>query len=110
MRGKAGLAQTGGPKKTEHRDEFKESILQKKQGMVAPSASTRITSASSKTPDQTVPEAIVKKQGLTKYESLPRNASAESYNACEITRNLRRQKISQLHQGRHRRSPAQREL
>ena len=77
MRGKAGLAQTGGPKKTEHKDEFKESILHKKQGMVAPSASTRITSASSKTPDQTIPEAIAKKIGLTRPESIVSNESTE---------------------------------
>ena len=77
MRGKAGLAQTGGPKKTERKDEFKESILQKKQGMVAPSASTRITSASSKTPDQTIPEAIAKKKGLTRSESILSNESTE---------------------------------
>ena len=77
MRGKAGLAQTGGPKKTERKDEFKESILQKKQGMVAPSASTRITSASSKIPDQTIPEAMAKKKGLTRSESLLSNGSTE---------------------------------
>ena len=77
MRGKAGLAQTGGPKKTERKDEFKESILQKKQGMVAPSASMRITSASSKTPDQTIPEAIAKKKGLTRSESLLSDSSTQ---------------------------------
>ena len=77
MRGKAGLARTGGPKKTERKDEFKESILQKKQGMIAPSASTRITSASSKIPDQTIPEAIAKKKGLTRSESLLSNGSTE---------------------------------
>ena len=48
MRGKAGLAMTGNPKKTERKDEFKESILKKKEGMVVPSASTRIPSASSR--------------------------------------------------------------
>ena len=68
MRGKAGLIQTGGPNKTERKDEFKESILQKKQKMVAPSASTRITSASSKIVGQTTPEAIVKRNGLTRSD------------------------------------------
>ena len=70
MRGKNGLAQSGGPKKTERKDEFKESILQKKQGMILPSASTRITSASSKTPDQSTPEAITKRKGLAKSDSV----------------------------------------
>ena len=80
MRGKAGLAQTGGPKKTERKDEFKESILQKKQKMVAPSASTRITSASSKIPDQTTPEAIAKRNALTKSESITSNGNAGNIN------------------------------
>jgi len=77
MRGKAGLAQTGGPKKTERKDEFKESILQKKQGMVVPSASTRITSASSNIQDQSLPEAIARRRGLTRSESAQNNGIAE---------------------------------
>ena len=68
MRGKAGLAMTGNPKRTERKDEFKESILKKKEGMVVPSASTRITSASSKHQEHNVPEAIARRQGLTKSE------------------------------------------
>ena len=77
LRGKAGLALTGGPKRSERKDEFKESILKKKEGMVVPSASTRITSASSKLQDPNVPEAIAKKQGLTRSESLLSNVSME---------------------------------
>ena len=65
-RGKAGLAITGNFKKTERKDEFKESILKKKEGMVVPSASTRITSASSKNPEYNVPEAIARRQGLSR--------------------------------------------
>ncbi len=77
MRGKAGLAQTGGPKKTERKDEFKESILQKKHGMVPPSASTRITSASSKIPDQSTPEAIAKRKVLGRSDSAQSIGSME---------------------------------
>lgn len=77
LRGKAGLALTGGPKRTERKDEFKESILKKKEKMVVPSASTRITSASSKLQDPNVPEAIAKRQGLTRSESLLSNVSTE---------------------------------
>lgn len=77
LRGKAGLALTGGPKRTERKDEFKESILKKKEGMVVPSASTRITSASSKVQNHNVPEAIAKKQGLTRSESLLSRVSME---------------------------------
>ena len=77
MRGKAGLTQTGGPKKTERKDEFKESILQKKQGMVVPSASTTIRSASSISQGQSIPEAIAKRKGLTRSESVQSNGSRE---------------------------------
>ena len=77
LRGKAGLALTGNPKRTERKDELKESILKKKEGMVAPSASTRITSASSKHQEHNVPEAIAKRQGLTRSERFPRNDSTE---------------------------------
>lgn len=70
LRGKSGLAVTGGPKKSEIRDEFKESILKKKQGMVAPSASTRIPSAVSKNAAAAVPEAIARRQGLGRTDSL----------------------------------------
>ena len=88
MRGKAGLAQTGGPKKTERKDEFKESILQKKQKMVAPSASTRITSASSKIPDQSTPEAIAKRNALTKSESITSNGNADNIDQITDPENL----------------------
>ena len=77
LRGKAGLALTGGPKRTERKDEFKESILKKKEGMAVPSASTRITSASSKLQEHNVPEAIAKKQGLTRSECNLSNVSLE---------------------------------
>ncbi|CAD6570913.1 MAG: hypothetical protein ASARMPRED_004070 [Alectoria sarmentosa] len=84
LRGKAGLALTGGPKRTERMDEFKESILKKKERMLVPSASTRITSASSKFQQHNVPEAIAKRQGLTRSESLLSNVSQEW--ASELTK------------------------
>ena len=70
LRGKAGLATTGGPKKSERKDEFKESILQRKDTMKAglPSASTTITNAS-KIHDTTMPEALMRRQGLTRSNS-----------------------------------------
>ena len=66
MRGKAGLASTNGPQKSERKDDFKDSILQKKETMKAglPSASTTITNAL-KSRDATVPEALVKRQGMS---------------------------------------------
>ena len=68
MRGKAGLTVTGGPKKTEQKDEFKESIVKKKQGMVAPSASTRISGASNVESELSTPEAIRRRQALNKSD------------------------------------------
>lgn len=62
-RGKAGLSLTGGPQKTKRVDEFKESILQKKEsikegtGLIAkPSIHER--------PAPTVPEALAKKEAM----------------------------------------------
>lgn len=78
MRGKAGLAMTGGPKKTERKDDFKDSIMKKKEGMIAPSASTRITSASSKILDQPTPEAIAKRSGLGRSSSIMMNERLEA--------------------------------
>ena len=77
MRGKAGLEKTGGPQKSNIKDEFKESILKKKEGMMAPSASTRITSASSKNPDTSTPEAIAKRRGLARSDSTLSNGTVE---------------------------------
>ena len=80
MRGKAGLTQTGGPKKTERRDEFKESILQKKQGMIVPSASITMNSASSTSQGQPTLEAIANRKDLTRSESIQSNGRNEEEN------------------------------
>ena len=77
LRGKAGLALTDNPKRTERKDEFRESILKKKEGMVVPSASTRITSASSNLHEHNVPEAIAKRQGFTNSGRYLKNDSME---------------------------------
>lgn len=75
LRGKAGLAVTGGPKKTERRDEFKESLLKQKEAMKAgPSPTTgRKPSIGVTIKDQTssTPEALAKRNGLTKSDSNP---------------------------------------
>ena len=73
MRGKAGLALTGGPKKTERKDEFKESILKRKEEMKAgpPPTTPRKPSGDSitRSKDPPTPEAIAKKGALTRSES-----------------------------------------
>lgn len=70
LRGKAGLAFTGGPKRAERKDEFKESILQKKEAMKGglPSASTTIRNTS-KAKDAPIPEALAKREGLARSRS-----------------------------------------
>lgn len=88
LRGKAGLALTSGPERTERKDDFKESILKKKEKMVVPSASTRITSASSKFQEHNVPEAIAKRQGLTRSESLLNNVSTEGAGELSVAEAL----------------------
>ena len=76
LRGKAGLAFTGGPKKTDHKDEFKDSILQKKEAMKGgfPLTSTTTTNTSkaqdpSKAQDAPVPEALARRTGLGRTKS-----------------------------------------
>ncbi|KAL8908287.1 MAG: hypothetical protein Q9207_000909 [Kuettlingeria erythrocarpa] len=84
LRGKAGLAATGGPKKTERRDEFKESLLKQKEAMKAgpPPTVGRKPSTGESIKDQTsTPEALAKRNGLTKSDSnpnMPRTNATES--------------------------------
>ncbi|MDI1487815.1 MAG: hypothetical protein OHK93_007088 [Ramalina farinacea] len=66
MRGKSGLAVTGGPRKSERKDDFRDSILNKKRTMAPPLASTRITSAAQSNAVNTTPEAIRKRVDLGK--------------------------------------------
>lgn len=80
LRGKAGLATTGGPKKTERKDEFKENLLKQKETMkTAPSVPRKLSSSSTtNSQDLPVPEAIAKRNGLTRSESGFNNISASS--------------------------------
>ena len=75
MRGKTGLATTGGPKKTERRDELKESILKKKAEMKGrvPMNIDRKVGGSVKgiVQEGSVPEAINKNVALGKSEAMP---------------------------------------
>lgn len=81
LRGKAGLATTGGPKKTERKDEFRESILKRKETMKAgaPSGvSRKISSNSAAKEDAPTPEAIAKNKRLSRSDSVLSNGSAEA--------------------------------
>ncbi|KAI9665280.1 MAG: hypothetical protein M1829_005754 [Trizodia sp. TS-e1964] len=74
LRGKAGLAVTGGPQKSERRDEFKESILRKKEEMKSKAADgtgSHIANSASLTCDSPArrsgpptPEAIARHKSL----------------------------------------------
>ncbi|MCJ1394661.1 hypothetical protein MMC18_007541 [Xylographa bjoerkii] len=77
MKGKAGLAATSGPQKSERRDEFMESILKKKETMKAlgPQDTSRKVSGTSipQSPDPPVPEAIAKRRELARSGSSQNN-------------------------------------
>lgn len=82
LRGKAGLTATGGPKKSERRDELKESILKKKEEMRAglPPALARNSSGGSANDSRTLPtpEAIAKRRALTNDENISGNIVGQS--------------------------------
>ena len=73
LRGKAGLAATGGPKKSERRDELRESILRQKEAMKtgAPPGIPKKPRGISALQDRDLPppEPITKGLGLIKFES-----------------------------------------
>jgi hypothetical protein len=70
-RGKAALNLTGGPKKTERKDEFKDAILKKKEdfkkAQLEGKGVTRSTSGGSQ--DTSLPEALAKRKALGKSDS-----------------------------------------
>lgn len=87
LRGKAGLAATGGPQKAERRDELRESILRQKEAM-----KTGVPPGIPKKPrgisvlqdrDSPPPEAITKRLGLAKPESGSTNASGHTQEEVE---------------------------
>ncbi|KAF9884672.1 hypothetical protein FE257_001365 [Aspergillus nanangensis] len=79
LRGKAALNATGGPKKSQRVDELKESILKQKEAMKANGGSIRRnTVGEDDAPIQDVPEAISKRQNLTKSSSAQSNMSSYS--------------------------------
>ncbi|OJD25617.1 hypothetical protein ACJ73_03017 [Blastomyces percursus] len=75
LRGKAGLNATGGPKRSDRVDEFKESILKQKEAMKAGGGTIRRpTIGDSRTPSPVkpspeVPEAISRRRAMTKSRS-----------------------------------------
>ncbi|KKK26915.1 hypothetical protein ARAM_003742 [Aspergillus rambellii] len=78
LRGKASLNATGGPKRSQRTDELKESILKQRESMKTGGASPRRnTAGESDAPPQIVPEAIAKRNNLTKSSSVKTNSSPD---------------------------------
>ncbi|KAH8658699.1 hypothetical protein BGZ60DRAFT_531384 [Tricladium varicosporioides] len=79
-RGKAALNITGGPKKTERKDEFKEAILKKKEDFKKAQAEgkgvTRSMSVTSQ--DASLPEALVKRKALGSSATGQGHATSEA--------------------------------
>ncbi|OAP64790.1 hypothetical protein AYL99_00762 [Fonsecaea erecta] len=83
-KGKAGLAATGGPQKTKRVDEFKESILQKKEAMKTGGGSIgKRPDAPSplEKPAQAVPEALARR--MTLHKTGPSNEKVEVLQATD---------------------------
>ena len=94
LRGKAGLAVTGGPTKPERKDELKESLLKQKEAMKAGLPSmTRKTSSNSVTKEQAspIPEAIAKRNGLTRSQSTLSNPASDADKAPATPEAISRQ-------------------
>ncbi|CAG8188431.1 unnamed protein product [Penicillium olsonii] len=80
LRGKASLNETGGPKKTERVDEFRRSLVMRKDEMKAGGGSIRRNTAGEKDapkPADAVPEAIAKRQNMTRTNSIKQNIADE---------------------------------
>lgn len=96
LRGKAGLSVTGGPKKTERLDEFKESLLKQKEAIKAgpPPAVGRKPSAGNTPNTQGSPQATAIANGkpLVKSEISSRNTSANNGAQPEVLVGLQRLK------------------
>lgn len=82
LRGKAGLTMTGGPQKTERRDELKESILKQKEAMKGGTPPGVPKKPRGFTPkgerDSPAPEAIAKRMALSRPESALSNHTANN--------------------------------
>ncbi|KAJ5519840.1 Small GTPase superfamily ARF/SAR type [Penicillium fimorum] len=73
LRGKAALNNTGGPKKTERVDEFRKSLVSRKDEMKAGGGSIRRNTAGEQDapkPAEVVPEAIAMRQNMTRANSI----------------------------------------
>ena len=98
-RGKAALNLTGGPKKTERKDEFKEAILKKKEDFKkAQSEGKGVTRSMSGGGQETsLPEALAKRKALGKLDSNPSETSSGSFDSPTTRRTVRESPTPSLH-------------
>ena len=96
LRGKAGLAVTAGPIKTERKDDLKESLVKQKEAMKAGNTpeNKRSISAENETKDTDtpIPEAIARRIALTRSGSVTNISDAEDKTVKESLEALIRQK------------------
>lgn len=82
LRGKAALNLTGGPQKTEHKDEFKEAIQTKKEDFQKAQAEgrgvTRARGATTTAQDKPLPEGLARRATLGKISGIPKVPVPES--------------------------------
>ncbi|KAI1344266.1 hypothetical protein F5Y15DRAFT_107346 [Xylariaceae sp. FL0016] len=75
LRGKAGLNITGGPKKTERKDEFKDAILAKKKEFQQTQSEGRgVTRTQSVSSDQPLPEGLAQRNRLGRSNTVKRES------------------------------------
>ncbi|KAK3995959.1 hypothetical protein QBC44DRAFT_318827 [Cladorrhinum sp. PSN332] len=73
LRGKAGLNLTGGPQKTERKDDFKEAILKKKEDFKKAQAEGRgVARESSSASEQSIPEGLAKVIEISRRSTISR--------------------------------------
>lgn len=85
MRGKAALNLTGGPKKTERVDEFKEAILAKKKDFQKVQSEGRgITRTESTASEKPVPEGLLKRGELGRSNTLKRGSASSDAITADI--------------------------
>ncbi|KAI1777619.1 hypothetical protein F4818DRAFT_319692 [Hypoxylon cercidicola] len=85
LRGKAALNLTGGPKKTEHVDEFKEAILSRKKDFQKVQSEGRgVTRNNSTASEKPVPEGLLKRSELGRSNTLKRGSASSDAIIADI--------------------------
>ncbi|KAJ6446684.1 gelsolin repeat protein [Purpureocillium lavendulum] len=79
MRGKAGLNQTDGPKKSDRKDEFKEAILQKREGFKKAQAEGKgVTRNAPTTAEKPLPEGLARRAELGRSMTVTKQSATDT--------------------------------